>query len=129
MSILLYFDGSDYMKQALTTVTKHAKILNTHVDVVSSVSRGNETQLGKIRKMKGGLMDMKAALEKEQIPCETYLLMEGRYAGDDVVRFAEEHGSDEIIIGAAKKTRIQKLILGSVEQYVILNADCPVIIT
>lgn len=128
MSILMYYDGSEYMKKALDTVKKHAKVLNTAVDVVSSISRGGEFQIGKIKKMKGGLIDMKVALEKENIPCETYLLMKGAYAGDDVVRFAEEHGSDEIIIGAERKARIQKLILGSVEQYVILNAECPVII-
>jgi nucleotide-binding universal stress UspA family protein len=128
MSILIYYDGTEYMKNALATVKKHAKVLNTNVDVVSSISSGGELQLGKIKKMKGGLMDLKAALEKDHIPCETYLLMRGYYAGDDVVRFAEEHGADEIFIGAEKKARIEKLILGSVEQYVILNADCPVII-
>jgi len=36
---------------------------------------------------------------------------------------------DEIIIGTEKRTRVQKFVLGSLARYVILNADCPVIIT
>jgi K+-sensing histidine kinase KdpD len=128
MSILIYYDGTEYMKKTLATVKRHAKILKAKVDVVSSISRGGDSKPEKIRKMKGDLMDLKATLEKEHIPCETYILMKGNYAGDDVVRFAEEHGADEIIISAEKKTRVEKLILGSVAQYVILNADCPVVI-
>jgi nucleotide-binding universal stress UspA family protein len=128
MSILIYYDGTEYEKDALATIKKHAKVFHTKVEVVSSISQNGNSQPQKIRKVKGGLKDLKAALENENIPCNTYLLMKGNYAGEDIVRFAEEHGADEIIISAEKRTRIQKLILGSVEQYLILNADCPVVI-
>ncbi len=128
MSILMYCDGTEYMKKTISTVTKHAKVLKTKVDVVSSLSRGGDLEPQKMRKVRGFLMDLKAAFEKEHVACDTYLLMKGNYAGADVVKFAEDHGVDEIIIGAEKKTRIEKLILGSVAQYVLLNADCPVLI-
>ena len=128
MKILLYYNGSDYARDVLASVKKHVHQVHAEVDVVSSlpgnVSPGHEM----ISRMKGRLLDMKAALEKENIPCRTHLLMKSLYAGVDVVRFAEENGTEEIIIGVEKRARIEKFIMGSVEQYVILNADCPVTI-
>lgn len=128
MKILIYYDGTGYVREALATVKKYVKAFRAKVDVVCSMSRGEDWQRRKMTDMQDELLDLKTALEKENIPCETHLLSEGHYAGHDVVQFAEEHGADQIIIGADKNTRVEKLILGSVTQYVLLNADCPVII-
>lgn len=47
--------------------------------------------------------------------------------GEDLVTFAGEHGVEEIIIGVKRRSRVGKLLFGSNAQYVILNADCPVV--
>jgi nucleotide-binding universal stress UspA family protein len=33
---------------------------------------------------------------------------------------------DEIFVGVKKRSRVEKMILGSTAQHVILNASCPV---
>ena len=47
--------------------------------------------------------------------------------GEDIVRFAEDHHVDEIIIGVIKKSKVQKILSGSNAQYVILHSPCMVI--
>jgi nucleotide-binding universal stress UspA family protein len=128
MKILMYYDGTEYAKDALPLVKEHAKAFQATVDIVSSLHKGGESQLDEIDAMKTDLAYLKGALEKEKITAEYHLLIKGNDPGEDVVSFAEEHHVDEIIIGTKKKNRVAKFILGSVAQQVIINAHCPVVI-
>jgi nucleotide-binding universal stress UspA family protein len=128
MKILMYYDGTEYARDALPLVKKHAKAFQAAVDIVCSLHKGGEPQLDEIDKMENDLAYLKGVLEKEHVAAETHLLIKGNDAGDDVIRFAEEHHVDEIIIGTEKKSRVEKFILGSVAQHVIINAHCPVVI-
>jgi nucleotide-binding universal stress UspA family protein len=128
MRILMFYDGTEYTKEALPVVKMHAKAFNAQVDVVSSLPKGGESQLKEIESMENELAYIKGILDKEKILCETHLLIKGHDAGEDIVRFAKEHKVDEIIIGTEKKSRVEKFILGSVAQYAIINAKCPVVI-
>lgn len=50
-------------------------------------------------------------------------------AGADIVKIASDRGSDLIVIGLAKRTRVGKALMGSDAQRVLLSAHCPVIVT
>lgn len=128
MNILMYYDGTNYTKDIVPLVKKHAKAFNARVHVVSSLPRGGESQQEEINTIQRDFEYLKESFDKEDIPCETHLLIKGQDAGDDIVEFANEHGSDEIIIGTEKKTLVEKFLLGSVAQSVILRAQCPVLI-
>ena len=47
--------------------------------------------------------------------------------GEALVEFAADNDIDAMIIGVRKRSRLEKLLLGSDAQYIILNASCPVI--
>jgi nucleotide-binding universal stress UspA family protein len=47
--------------------------------------------------------------------------------GEDIVKFAEDNAIDFIFVGIEKKSRAQKILLGSTAQYIILKAGCPVV--
>jgi nucleotide-binding universal stress UspA family protein len=128
MRILMYYDGTEYTIEALPMVKVHAKAFNAQVDIVSSLPKGGEPQLKEIESRENDLAYLKSVLDKEKILCETHLLIKGHDAGDDIVQFAMEHKVDEIIIGTEKKSRVEKFLLGSVAQHVIINATCPVVI-
>jgi len=128
MNILMYYDGTEYTKEALPLVKKHAKAFNARVYVVSSLPRGGESQLNEIDSMERELEYLKEVFDREKIPCETHLLIKSHDAGEDIVEFANEHGSDEIIIGTERESRVEKFILGSVAQSVIIKARCPVLV-
>jgi nucleotide-binding universal stress UspA family protein len=50
-------------------------------------------------------------------------------AAADLVRIADEHESDLVIIGLAKRSRVGKALMGSDAQRVLLGASCPVLVT
>jgi nucleotide-binding universal stress UspA family protein len=129
MRILMYYDGTEYARDALPLVKKHANAFQAAVDIVCSLHKGGEPQIDEIDKMETDLAYLKGGvLEKEKITARTHLLIKGNDAGEDVIRFAKEHHVDEIVIGTEKKSRVEKFILGSVAQHVIINAHCPVVI-
>ena len=66
-------------------------------------------------------------LKEKGIPCEVHQLIRGMSAGESLVSFAEENDIDRIYVGVEKKSRTQKIIVGSTAQYIILKAPCPVI--
>ncbi len=128
MRILMYYDGTEYTKESLPLVIMHAKAFHAQVNVVSSLPKGDEPHLKKIKAREDDLAYIQEALDKEKIPCKTHLLIKGNDAGDDIIQFAKEHKVDEIIIGTQKKSRVEKFILGSVAQHVVINARCPVVV-
>jgi nucleotide-binding universal stress UspA family protein len=128
MKILLYYDGSEEAKEAIPIAKMHGKAFNAKIELVSSLPKGDESQLGQISQRENELEYLKTVFEKENIPCETHLLIRGHEPGEDVVRFADDKNVDEIIIGTEKRTRVEKFLLGSVAQHVIYNSNRPVVI-
>ncbi len=128
MKILMYYDGTEESKEAIPVAKLHGKAFQAKVEVVSSFPSGGESHLKDIEERENELEYVKTVFEKENIPCETHLLIRGHEAGEDIVRFALEKDVDEIIIGTEKRTRVEKFLLGSVAQHVILNANRPVVV-
>jgi nucleotide-binding universal stress UspA family protein len=51
----------------------------------------------------------------------------GHDAAAEVLDAAEEHNASLIVIGLRRRTPVGKLIMGSVSQRILLEADCPVL--
>ncbi len=127
MRIMVGYDGSNAAKEALVLAKKHAKAFEAKVFVISSLERGNEDQLPKIDQAERDLEYAKSFLEKDNIPCETHLLIRGLSPGEDLIQFANENEIDEIIVGVKRRSNVGKLIFGSNARYVIMEANCPVV--
>jgi nucleotide-binding universal stress UspA family protein len=121
------YDGSNAAKEALVLAKKHAKAFEAKVFVISSLERGNEDQLPKIDQAERDLEYAKSFLEKDNIPCETHLLIRGLSPGEDLIQFANENEIDEIIVGVKRRSNVGKLVFGSNARYVIMEASCPVV--
>ena len=72
---------------------------------------------------------MKKILDQAGVAYETFQLARGLSPGEDIVKFAEDNGIDQIFLGVEKRSRTSKIILGSTAQYVILKGPCPVTTT
>ena len=128
MKILVGYDGSVVAGEALVLAIEHAKAFDAEVHVVTSIVEGTEKQKQRILEAEGGLEYAKGLFAKKNIPCETHLLIRGLSPGEDLVQFAKEKSVDEIIMGVKKRSKVGKLLMGSVAQYVILDAPCPVVV-
>jgi len=127
MKIMVGYDGSSDAKAALEVALQHVKAFKGKLFLVSSMAKGTEEEQEQIKNIEKELTLLKSDLEAQGIACETHLLIRGMESGEDLVRYAEEQGIEEIIIGIRRRSKVGKLLFGSTAQYVILNAQCPVV--
>jgi nucleotide-binding universal stress UspA family protein len=127
MKILVGYDGTGEVSGTIALALKHAKAFGAEIDVLTSLEEGTENDIRDISEAEKGLEKIKQYFDKEKIPCKTHLMIRGVLPGEDLVTFARENRTDEIIIGVKRRSKVGKLIFGSTAQYVILEATCPVV--
>jgi len=127
VKIMVCYDGSESSQEAVKVAMKRAKVSDAKVYVLTSMEKGSEKHQQDIGKAERELDYVKSVFERDDIPCESHLLIQGLSPGEDIVKFAREKRIDEIVIGIEKKSKIGKLFFGSTAQHVILEAPCPVL--
>lgn len=127
MKILVGYDGSDVSKAVLDLAIIHAKAFHAKVYVVFSMIGGREIPRQVFINAEHELSYAENLLKQQDIECETNLSVRGLEVGEDIVIFAEEIKADEIIIGVRMRSKVEKFLLGSIAQYIILKAHCPVV--
>ena len=127
MKILVGYDGSNSAKDALSLAKSHAKAFSASIEVVTSMQKGTESEREEIQQAERGLEYAKSLFEEADIACNTHLLIRGLTAGEDLVEFAKENKVGEIIVGVKRRSKVGKLLMGSTAQYVVLQAECPVV--
>jgi nucleotide-binding universal stress UspA family protein len=127
MKFLVGFNGSKEAVSALELACEHAHLFEASIVVISSTGGGFGEKPSDIEKAQKDLAAAQQILLKAGVVYECNQLARGLNAGEDLVRFAAEHEVDQIFVGIEKRSRTQKLLLGSTAQYIILNAACPVV--
>ena len=127
MKILVGYDRSAVAKEALDLAKKHAKAFNAKVYLLTSLVRSHELQLEDIQKSERELENLRTQFTAEGISCETHAIVSAMSPGEDVVQFATDNEIDEIVIGVRRRSKVGKLLFGSNAQYIILQAECPVV--
>jgi len=124
----MYYDSVDHAREIIPVVKKHAQSFHAMIDIVAFIHATGKPQLSEIKKKEDDLQYIKDVLEKDHIPCVTHILISNHDEGVDVGKFIRENDIDEIILGTDKRTALEEPTPGSVEDQVISNAHCPVII-
>ncbi len=126
MNILVGYNASYVSKSALELARKHAKAFDGKVYVMISSEGGSKEKLEEVSQARKELESAKEFVEKEGVECEVVQMARGMSPGEDLVRFTKENSIDHLYVGIEKKSKTQKILLGSTAQYVILKANCPV---
>lgn len=127
MKFLVGYNGSEISRAALALARTYADLFQARVLVVTSMVGGAGEKPADIGKARENLKYAEEFFREKNIPCETHQLARGMTPGEDMVQYARENNVDQIFVGIEKKSRTQKMILGSNAQYVILKAPCPVV--
>lgn len=125
--IMVCYDDSRPSKDGLKLSKEYAKAFEAKIYIVTSMVKGTEKDRLKIKNFEEEHEQINIDFSNEGIPCETHLLIRGFEPGEDIVKFADTNGIDEIIMGVHRRSKVGKFIFGSVSQYVILRAHCPVV--
>ena len=72
------------------------------------------------------LQDTVQAAQKQGVSART-LSVDG-HSGTAIVRIAEREGADLIVMGAVGRSMVEEALVGSISQYVVRHAHCPVLI-
>jgi nucleotide-binding universal stress UspA family protein len=126
MKILVGYDRSKAAEKALQLSVDQARLSGGYVYVVHSMGELVDAEHKRIKGAESDLELAGAFLTDAGVRNETHLLVRGKRAGEDLVCFAMDNEIDEIIIGIKKTSKVEKIILGSNAQYVILKSPCPV---
>lgn len=127
MKILVGYDGSNAGREALRMARRCATAFQASVDIVTSMAKGTESEQEQITQAEKGLEYAQSLFEKEQIPCNTHLMIRGMSPGEDLVKFIDENSIDLVVLGVKRRSKVGKLLMGSTAQYVILKSPCPVL--
>ena len=123
-----YNSRSKASENALQLAKQHAIAFGASLEVVTSAERTrSEKDIPHVEEAEKVLWEVEQRMSGEGITCRTHLLVQSMSRGEDLVRFAEDNEIDEIFIGVEKKSRVGKFVMGSLAQYVILQAPCPVV--
>ncbi len=104
-----------------------AKILVVHVEEPPTAYGGGEMYYGMIEPDIEHLKELLAKVKPKdpQIAYEHHMIT-GEPA-DAIVRFAEEHDIDMIVMGTHGRTGLLRLLMGSVAEAVVRRAKCAVL--
>jgi nucleotide-binding universal stress UspA family protein len=127
MKIMVGYRGKDVGKALLKLAVKHAKAFDGEILLVTSMRGGEDVELKKFTEAEEALEKAKEFLETQDVNVETKFLVRGLTPGEDLVNFSREVKADNIIIGVRSRSKVGKFVFGSTAQYVILEADCPVL--
>ncbi len=128
MKFMVCYDGSKRAKKALELAREHAKVWGASLEVVSSIERELSLKRSFIEKKEQDLEnEVKAVLSGSGISYEIDLLIDTLSPEEQMVRFAEKEAIDQIFIGIQKQSKVGKLVFGSIAQYMLLRAPCPVV--
>ncbi len=127
MNILVAFDGTREAKEAARVAARHAKAFNARIILAYSMVGGPEIPRKQFDEAEKELQLQEIALKEEGFECESVLSVRGMETGEDLIRLAEEKQAEEIVIGIQRKSKVGKLLFGSTAQFIIMNANCPVV--
>jgi len=127
MKILVGYSATDVAYAALTLAREHARTFNAKVLIMTSMEGGASETQKEINEVEESLKKAEQFMKEKGVDCETHQLARGMSPGEDLVKFAQDNEIALIYVGIKKKSRTQKIILGSTAQFIILKAPCPVV--
>lgn len=131
--ILVPVDGSEQSSKAAKWAARQGgavTLLHVHVlDSASTISLAHRSaeDIKAIEDKHAAPLFEKARAAMGEVAPENTIVVIGE-AGQEVVGQAKTGGFDQIVMGSRGRSPLKELLLGSVSEYVVHHAHCPVTI-
>jgi nucleotide-binding universal stress UspA family protein len=126
-NLLLATDGKPHSAKAIAFAIEMAKLTSSKLFILYVVSTKNdEDRSNLIREGMRALSDIKRQATDEDLEVTT--LLEGGLPYQNIVSTAERVKAGAIIVGTSGKTALDRVLIGSVSEYVVRNSNCTVIV-
>ncbi|HSB89036.1 MAG TPA: universal stress protein [Anaerolineales bacterium] len=122
--ILVATDGSRYSDAAATSAAKVAKVCGLPVTVVSATAPSHSE--ARVKEAHEAVARLAKFFADDGVSVDTRV-PHGR-PDEAVVATAREVGADVIVTGTHGRTGLQKLLMGSVVERIIGQAECPILV-
>jgi len=122
--ILVATDGSRYGDAAAIVARKMAAYCGLPVTVVSAVIASHSAE--RRQEAKGAIERVKAGLDADGVSTNAHLA-EG-HPDQAILDSAKRDGADLIIMGSHGRSGLEKMLMGSVSEKVLNQAECPVLV-
>jgi nucleotide-binding universal stress UspA family protein len=127
MNILLATDGKAHSEKAVEYAFEHVKSHKAHLYIVYVVSpKADEDKERLTQGAMGVLEGLKNRAVAQGIQVTT--LLEAGSPYQTILAAADRIKADAIIVGTSGKTALDRVLIGSVSEYIVRNARCTVII-
>lgn len=133
--IMVAFDNSVHAQKALAKGIELAEADNAALDLITVVQLPDYA--GTIDEVDEMIRDGKKfyqeaheraqAAAKDRVSLFTSRILHG-HIGETLVKYAADNGVDLIVMGSHGRSAVGRLLLGSVSNYVVKHAKCPVLI-
>jgi nucleotide-binding universal stress UspA family protein len=127
MTILLATDGKPHSEKAVRYAFDYAALRKESLYVVLAVSPKSEDEKDKVIKQgMTALDDLVKRGASENVKVTTMLETGTPY--EAVLNAADQVKADAIVVGTSGKAAIDRVLIGSVSEYIVRNSKCTVIV-
>ena len=126
-NLLLATDGKPHSAKAIKYAIELAKLTSSKLFIIYVVSPKNEAEKKDL--IKEGLerlQDLKGQAAESKVEVTT--LLEGGSPYQTIISTAERIKAGAIIVGTSGKSALDRVLIGSVSEFVVRNSSCSVIV-
>jgi nucleotide-binding universal stress UspA family protein len=127
MKILVCYDRREESGKIFEVAKQHAAAFKASVILVTTIAAGSRESSDMERKAQEVFEAQKSNFERANIKCDTLILHHGVSEEEELLDYSRKNGIDQIILGARKRSKLGKFLIGSVAQHLILGSVCPVL--
>jgi len=127
MNLLLATDGKKHSEKAINYAFDFASLQKATLYIVFVVSPKAEEDKEKIIKSGMEVLD-KLKQRGVKVGVNVTTMLEAGSPYETILTASERIKADAIIVGTSGKTAIDRVLIGSVSEYVVRNARCTVIV-
>ena len=127
MNLLLATDGKKHSEKAINYAFDFASLQKATLYIVFVVSPKAKEDKEKIVKFGMEVLD-KLKQRAAQRGLEVTTMLEAGSPYETILSVSDRIKADTIIVGTSGKTAIDRVLIGSVSEYVVRNARCTVIV-